>query len=108
MHARKYQMVQMADSFAALPGGIGTLDEIVEVFSWLQLGLHLKPVGLLNVKAYYDPLVQLFDHMCEERFVTPAHRNMLIVDSEVEALLDRLDSTKLSHIAKPVHLAAAK
>jgi uncharacterized protein (TIGR00730 family) len=108
MHERKYQMVQMADSFAALPGGIGTLDEIVEVFSWLQLGLHLKPVGLLNVNSYYDPLVKLFDHMCEERFVTPAHRNMLIVETQIEALLDRLDSTKYSHIVKPVHLAAAK
>lgn len=106
MHERKYQMVQLADSFAALPGGIGTLDEIVEVFSWLQLGLHLKPVGLLNVHGYYEPLVQLFDHMRDERFVTPAHRNMLIVEREAETLLDRLVETKHARITKPIHLTA--
>lgn len=93
MHERKYQMVQMADCFAALPGGIGTLDEIVEVFSWLQLGLHVKPVSLLNVQSYYDPLVELFDHMRDQRFVTPGLRNMLIVEREVETLLDRLTET---------------
>ena len=106
MHERKHKMAELADTFAALPGGIGTLDEIVEVFSWLQLGLHLKPVGLLDVQSYYDPLVSLFDHMREQRFVTAAHRGMLIVENEVEALLDRLIETKHTRIAKPIHLAA--
>jgi uncharacterized protein (TIGR00730 family) len=105
MHDRKYQMAQLADSFAALPGGIGTLDEFVEVFSWLQLGLHLKPVGLLNVIGYYDPLVRLLDHMSEERFVTPAHRRMLIVEREAETLLEHLAGTKHASIPKPIHRA---
>jgi uncharacterized protein (TIGR00730 family) len=108
MHQRKYQMVQMADFFAALPGGIGTLDEIVEVFSWLQLGLHVKPVGLLNVQGYYDPLLELLDHMRDERFVTPAHRDLLIVEPKIDVLLDRLANTRHERSTKSVHSRTAE
>src|SRR5438093_4267667 len=77
MHERKLRMAQLADFFAALPGGIGTLEEIMEVFTWLQLGLHLKPVGLLNVGGFYDPLLRFLDHVRDERFLTPTHHAML-------------------------------
>ena len=105
MHERKQRMVELSDSFAALPGGIGTLEEIMEVFTWLQLGLHLRPVGLLNVRGFYDPLVQLLDHMRHEQFLTPSHHAMLAVERDPEALLDRLAATKHTLIPKPVHHA---
>jgi uncharacterized protein (TIGR00730 family) len=98
-------MSQLADAFAALPGGIGILEEVSEVFTWLQLGLHLKPVGLLNVSGFYDPLLQLLDHMRDEQFLTPAHHAMLAVERDPEALLDRLAATKHTLIPKPVHYA---
>ncbi|HZL44013.1 MAG TPA: TIGR00730 family Rossman fold protein [Verrucomicrobiae bacterium] len=103
MHERKLRMAQLSDSFAALPGGIGTLEEVIEVFTWLQLGLHLKPVGLLNVSGFYDPLLQFLERMRDERFLTPAHHAMLAVERDSEALLDRLAATKHILIPKPVH-----
>ena len=84
MHERKHRMAQLADFFVALPGGIGTLEEVIEIFTWLQLGLHLKPVGLLNVGGFYDPLLQFLDHMRDEQFLTPAHRAMLTVEPDSE------------------------
>jgi uncharacterized protein (TIGR00730 family) len=105
MHERKHRMAQLSDSFVALPGGIGTLEEVIEIFTWLQLGLHLKPVGLLNVGGFYDPLLQLLDHMRSERFLTPAHRAMLTVERDSESLLDRLAATKHVLIPKPLHSA---
>lgn len=103
MHERKHRMAELSDSFVALPGGIGTLEEVVEIFTWLQLGLHLKPVGLLNVDGFYDPLLQFLDKMRDEEFLTPAHRAMLTVEPEPEALLDRLAATRHAPIPKPVH-----
>jgi uncharacterized protein (TIGR00730 family) len=100
MHERKHRMAQLSDFFVALPGGIGTLEEVIEIFTWLQLGLHLKPVGLLNVDGFYNPLLQLLDHMCNERFLTPAHRAMLTVEREAESLLDRLAVIKHTPIPK--------
>lgn len=106
MHERKHRMAQLSETFVALPGGIGTLEEIIEVFTWLQLGLHLKPVGLLNTGGFYDPLLRLLDHMRDEGFITPAHRDMLAVDTEPEPLLDRLAATRHTPIPKPIHRAA--
>ena len=106
MHERKLRMAQLADSFVALPGGIGTLEEVVEAFTWLQLGLHLKPVGLLNVAGFYDPLLRVLDHMRDEQFLMPEHHAMLTVESEAEDLLNRLLATKHSLIPKPIHRAA--
>jgi uncharacterized protein (TIGR00730 family) len=103
MHERKRVMVELSDCFAALPGGIGTLDELVEVYSWLQLGFHLKPVGLLNAGGFFDALLRQLDHMTEQQFLTQAHRDMLSVERDPEALLDRLTSIKHQPIPKPVH-----
>ena len=103
MHERKQLMADLSDAFVALPGGIGTLEEVIEVFTWLQLGLHLKPVGVLNVAGFYDPLLRLLDHMRDEQFITPAHHAMLAVESEPECLLDRLATTKHTRIVKPIH-----
>ena len=105
MHERKSRMAQLADSFVALPGGIGTLEEVVEVFTWLQLGLHLKPVGILNALCFYDLLLQFFAHMRTERFLTDAHYSMLSVASNPDSLLDQLAATQHIHVPKLAHHA---
>jgi uncharacterized protein (TIGR00730 family) len=90
MHARKTLMAELADGFVALPGGIGTLEELFEIWTWGQLGFHRKPCGLLNVAGYYDALIAFLDHAAAEEFVRPEHRGMLVVESDPSALLDRL------------------
>lgn len=90
MHERKALMAELADAFIALPGGFGTLEELCEVLTWAQLGLHRKPSGLLNVAGYFDPLLAFFDHALAERFLRPEHRAMVLVDSDPETLLDHL------------------
>jgi uncharacterized protein (TIGR00730 family) len=107
MHERKQRMAQLADFFVALPGGIGTLEEVIEIFTWLQLGLHLKPIGLLNAGGFHEPLLQLLDHLCAEQFLTPAHRAMLTVERDSDALLDRLAATRHAPIPKPIHAVAS-
>ena len=89
MHQRKQKMADLADAFLALPGGIGTLEELFEAFTWLQLGLHHKPVGLLNVEGFYDRLIEFLAHMRGHRFLKPQHFESLLVDDDVERLLDR-------------------
>jgi hypothetical protein len=90
MHARKALMAELADGFVALPGGIGTFEELFEIVTWGQLGIHRKPVGVLNVGGYYDPLVALLDHAVAEGFVTAENRRLVTVDSSPERLLDRM------------------
>jgi uncharacterized protein (TIGR00730 family) len=90
MHARKTLMAELADGFVALPGGIGTFEEIFEIWTWAQLGFHHKPCGLLNVAGYYDALTVFLDHAAAEHFVGLETRNMLFVESAPTALLDRL------------------
>lgn len=90
MHARKAKMEALSDAFVALPGGIGTLDEFAEIWTWAQLGLHDKPFGLLNMDGYYDPLIAFFDRTVEAGFAAPAHRDRMIVGTHAEPLLDRL------------------
>jgi uncharacterized protein (TIGR00730 family) len=90
MHERKALMADLADAFLALPGGIGTLDEWFEAWTWAQLGIHDKPLGLLNVGGYFDPLLAFLDRMVAERFLKPRHRALPLVDTDVEPLLDRL------------------
>ena len=102
MHERKQRMAQLADAFVALPGGIGTLEEIAEVFTWLQLGLHLKPVGLLNVCGFYDLLLEFLAHARNEQFLTARHYSMLTVATDTESLLNKLMDTKHIHAPKPV------
>ena len=88
MHERKAMMAELSDGFVALPGGFGTIEEIVEIATWAQLGLHAKPFGLLNVDGFYDSLIAFFDHAVAEGFFRPQHRAMLLVADEPEQLLD--------------------
>ena len=90
MHERKALMAELSDGFVALPGGMGTLEELSEVLTWAQLGLHARPVGLLDVGGYYRPLIAFFDRAVEAGFLRPAHRAILQVAVEPEAMLDRL------------------
>jgi uncharacterized protein (TIGR00730 family) len=90
MHERKALMAELADAFIALPGGLGTLEELFEVYTWAQLGLHQKPCALLDVAGYYDGIADFLAHAVEERFVREEHREMLIVESDPRVLLERL------------------
>jgi uncharacterized protein (TIGR00730 family) len=90
MHERKRLMAERSDAFLALPGGIGTFEELFEVWTWLQLGYHDKPVGLLNVSGYYDPLLTFLDASVSHGFVPPAQRALLQVGDTIDPLLDRL------------------
>jgi len=92
MHERKAVMADLADAFIALPGGIGTLDELFEVLTWAQLGLHAKPVGLLDQQGYFQPLLAFLDGATRARFVQPAHRAMLLVEDDPERLLSAFRS----------------
>jgi uncharacterized protein (TIGR00730 family) len=88
MHERKALMAELSDGFVALPGGMGTLEELFEVYTWTQLGLHSKPLGLFDVRSYFAKLVAFLDHTVEERFLTVEHREMLVVEQRAEALLE--------------------
>ncbi len=90
MHERKARMAELADGFVALPGGMGTLEELAEIVTWAQLGLHRKPVGLLDARASWAPLVAFFDHAVAEGFLRPEHRAIVALEREPDALLDRL------------------
>lgn len=90
MHERKAMMAELSDGFVALPGGIGTFEELFEVWTWSQLGYHAKPCALLNVNGFYDAMRAFIDHVVAEGFLWPAHREMLMVHDEPEALLDAL------------------
>lgn len=92
MHQRKAMMAELSDAFVALPGGIGTLEELFEIWTWGQLGIHRKPYALLDVAGYFQPLVAFLDHMVDRGFVRPAHRAMVLVDTDPASLLDRLAS----------------
>ena len=89
MHDRKMRMAELADGFIALPGGIGTLEELFEIWTWAQLGFHNKPCGLLNVAGYYDALIQFLDHVLAEQFVRQEHRDLLMVEQQPDVLLER-------------------
>lgn len=90
MHERKQMMADLSDGFIILPGGIGTLEELFETFTWLQLGLHGKPIGLLNVEGFFDHMLAFLDHMVADRFLKADHRAMLIVDDNMDNLLERM------------------
>jgi uncharacterized protein (TIGR00730 family) len=92
LHERKALMASLADGFIALPGGVGTLEELFEVFTWAQLGLHDKPIALLDVDGYYRPMLRFLEHMSDQGFLRPEYRDMLIVDTDVDAVLDRFPS----------------
>ena len=90
MHERKSLMADRADAFVALPGGFGTCDELFEILTWGQLGIHRKPIALLNVGGFFDPLVMWSDHMVREGFLKAKHRELLLVAASVPELLDML------------------
>jgi uncharacterized protein (TIGR00730 family) len=90
MHQRKALMADLADAFVALPGGFGTADELFEILTWAQLGIHRKPVGLLNVGGFFDPLLAWLDHCVREGFIKQQHRDLLENSADVERLFDAL------------------
>lgn len=90
MHERKAMMAELSDGFIALPGGLGTIEELFEVLTWSQLGFHKKPCALLNTQGYYNSLSQFLDHAVAEQFVKDIHRKMLLVEQTPGTLLDRM------------------
>jgi uncharacterized protein (TIGR00730 family) len=90
MHERKQLMADRADAFVAMPGGLGTLEELFEVWTWAQLGLHRKPLGLFGPRDFFAPLLQFLDHLVAQGFVRPEHRAMITVEDDASALLERL------------------
>jgi uncharacterized protein (TIGR00730 family) len=92
MHTRKAMMIEMADAFIALPGGFGTFEELFEVLTWSQIGLHSKPIGVLNVAGYFTPLLDLIEHARAQGFIYKEHRQLLLSESQPEVLLDGLNS----------------
>jgi len=91
MHQRKQKMADLSDGFVILPGGFGTLEEFFEVLTWLQLGLHHKPIGVLNVNGFYDPLFAQMDMMVNSKFLKPANRDLVFNESDAETLIHKMD-----------------
>ena len=100
MHARKAMMTDLSSAFVALPGGLGTLEETFEVLTWSQLGMHSKPVGLLNVAGYYDGLIEFLDRAVTERFLKPEHRELLLIEERAGALLSAFSRYRAVKIGK--------
>jgi uncharacterized protein (TIGR00730 family) len=100
MHERKALMAELSDGFVALPGGAGTLEELIEIYTWSQLGLHDKPMGALNVRGYYDGLAALLDHAVREGFLRPEHRAAMHVEPTPAALLERFDGWRPARVGK--------
>ena len=100
MHERKAIMAELADAFIAMPGGFGTLEETVEVLTWAQLGLHRKPIGLLNIDGYYDSLNAFFDHMVAEGFLMREYKDMLLIYEDPAAMLENLTAVELPNVEK--------
>jgi len=94
MHERKALMVELSEAFIGLPGGVGTLEELFEVYTWAQLGIHAKPLGLLDVAGYFQPLVAFLDHAVQERFLRPEMRTLLAVSDDLDDLLAALEASE--------------
>jgi uncharacterized protein (TIGR00730 family) len=95
MTERKQRMAELSDGFISLPGALGTLDELFEVATWAQLGLHPKPSALLNVAGYYDDLISFLDHATNERFLRPQHRELIFADHDIPRLLSRMNAFRM-------------
>jgi uncharacterized protein (TIGR00730 family) len=108
MHERKQMMVDLSDGFIALPGGYGTLDELFETLTWLQLGFHDKPVGLLNAGGFYDGLIHFIDHMCGQGFLKPEHARCVLVELEADKLLARMRAFTPPDLGKWIEKLAAE
>ena len=94
MHERKLLMQNRSDAFITMPGGIGTMEELFELLTWLQLGLHSKPIGLLNVNHYYDDLIVMLQKMVEKGFLSKDNLKLLIVDDQIDTLLEKMGNFK--------------
>ena len=104
MHTRKALMSELCDAFIAMPGGFGTLEELFEVVSWIQLGIYRKPMGLLNTSGFYDPLLNLVDHCIETEFIKSKYRDLIIADEAPDTLVDHLTHHQLPVIEKILDL----
>jgi uncharacterized protein (TIGR00730 family) len=104
MHERKALMAELADAFIALPGGIGTLEELIEIYTWSQLGIHDKPCGVLNVRGYYDGLATFLDHAVSEGFLRAQHRAVLSISADPAELLDALAAYEPPRVSKWLEL----
>jgi len=100
MHERKAKMAELADGFVALPGGLGTLEELFEMLTWSQLGLHSKPVGLLNVAGFYDHLLTFLDNACDQAFMLSHHRNLLMNATDPDDLIARMKEDEAKVVSK--------
>ena len=92
MHERKLQMHELSDGIIMLPGSFGTLEEFFEMLTWAQLGLHQKPIGILNVNGYYNPLIEMFDKMVSNRFLKPENKGMVLIDGTIDKLLEKMEN----------------
>ena len=106
MHERKAAMEDAADGFIALPGGFGTFDELCEILTWAQLGIHNKPIGLLDTANFFGQLTTFFDFVAEQGFIRPEHRELLLEESDPTLLLDRMNEWSPTAIAKWANVAA--
>lgn len=100
MHERKQRMFDLSDGFIALPGGMGTIEEVFEILTWAQLGFHTKPCGILNVSGYFDSIIDFLAHTVDQKFVKPQHRDMVLVDTDGASLLGRFDDYVAPTVAK--------
>ena len=100
MHERKALMADLSDGFIALPGGLGTIEEIFEIITWSQLGMHRKPCGLLNVNNYYDKLIGFLDHAVSEQFIKATHLSTILIDEYPDGLLEKFEAYKAPETAK--------
>ena len=100
MHTRKARMAELADGFIALPGGFGTFEEFCEILTWGQLGFHVKPMGLLNVNGFFDPLLAMFDRAVAEGFLRPQNRAMALADTDIGRLLDAMATYQAEPVSK--------
>ncbi|PRO66236.1 TIGR00730 family Rossman fold protein [Alkalicoccus urumqiensis] len=103
MHDRKAQMADLADGFLILPGGAGTMEEFFEMFTWAQLGIHKKPIGILNVDGYYDPLLSMFDHMIQEGFLHESYLSMIQIGRDSGKLIDTMQQYDAPSIQRYVN-----
>jgi len=100
MHERKALIAELSDGFIAMPGGLGTVEEIFEALTWTQLGIHIKPCGFFNIHNYFDHLLKFLDHMSDQHFVNEKHREMILIDNDPEILLNKLNSYQHPNVDK--------
>ena len=100
MHARKKKMYELSDGFIAMPGGLGTLEEFFEIWTWAQLDIHSKPVGLFNVDGYFDPMIFFIERAISAGFIKPGHTSSLIIEDQSKNLIKRINSEKYQTVKK--------